>query len=467
MKPFIHDDFLLTSELAKDLYHHYARDLPIIDYHCHLNPEEIYMDKRYQNLTEVWLYGDHYKWRAMRAIGVDEYYITGEATDYDKFLAWAKTVPQLIGNPLYHWTHLELKRYFQIDELLDEQSAPRIWEQANHLLTSGKLTVRSLINQSNVSVICTTDDPIDSLDFHEKIAADKSFDVLVLPSFRPDKALAIDADYFLDWKNQLAGISGVAVHNYQTFLDALITRISFFNDKGCRVSDHALDQFNYSHTSFEEAEAVFAKALKQEQIGKEERDKFKSYTLTELARQYHNYGWAMQLHFNASRNLNSVMFDELGPDTGYDGISDHLLASSLAQFLDELAKEKQLAKTIVYSLNPNDLPIIATIIGSFQGDGIPGKMQLGTSWWFNDTKKGMLKQMETLADIGVFGQFIGMLTDSRSFLSYPRHEYFRRILCQLIANWVEQGEYPNHAPYLQNIIEAISYQNAKRYFDFQ
>ncbi len=466
MKPFMDEDFLLKNELAKVLFHDYAKAMPIIDYHCHLSPAEIYYNRSYNNITEVWLHGDHYKWRAMRAMGIEELYITGEADDYDKFCAWAKTVPQLIGNPLYHWTHLELQRFFNTHEILNEHTAPIIWEKANQQLIEGQLKVRNLIEMSNVEVICTTDDPIDDLHFHNELMKDQTFDVSVRPSFRPDKALAIDTEHFLPWLEQLSNITKTKITTFQDLLHGLVKRMDYFHRHGCRLSDHGLDQFNNVLATEQEASRVFDKALVQEQIAKAEADQFKSYLLTFLAMHYKQRGWAMQLHINALRNNNNRMLDKLGPDTGYDAINDHLIAKPLVSFFDRLEKDGQLPKTIVYSLNPNDLPILATAIGSFQGEGIAGKMQLGTAWWFNDTKQGMLSQMEALANVGVLGNFIGMLTDSRSFLSFPRHEYFRRIMCQMIAQWVEDGEYPAEKEQLGGIVRNICYNNAKRYFQF-
>ncbi len=460
------DNFVLNNKTAEKLYHDYAKDLPIIDYHCHLSPQEIYENTQFENITKVWLYGDHYKWRAMRANGVEEKYVTGDASDYDKFLAWSKTVPQLIGNPLYHWTHLELKRYFGVEEPLNEDTAPAIWEKVNILLNSGEWNVRDFIVKSGVEVVCTTDDPVDSLEYHKKLKADTEFDVKVLPSFRPDKGLEINRDGFNDWVNKLSDASGITIDSYQSLLEALANRIDFFHEIGGRVSDHALDSMMYEEATEEEVAAIFKKALNGEKVTIEEEKKYKSFTLTFLGKKYHEKGWAMQYHINAHRNNNGRMFNQLGPDTGFDSMNDDLIAKPLVKLLDSLDRADALPKTILYSLNPRDNVTIATIIGSFQGGGVPGKMQFGTAWWFNDTKLGMINQMETLADIGVFSRFIGMLTDSRSFLSYTRHEYFRRIMCNLIGEWVENGEYPNDEETLGKIVKDISYSNAKAYFDF-
>ncbi|GAA0309846.1 glucuronate isomerase [Gracilibacillus halotolerans] len=466
MRKFMDENFELFNETAEKLYHQYAKDLPIIDYHCHLSPQEIYENTQFENITQVWLYGDHYKWRAMRANGVEEKYITGNASDYDKFLAWAKTVPMLIGNPLYHWTHLELQRYFGIEETLSEKTAPSIWEKVNQLLTSGEWNVRDFIVKSKVEVICTTDDPIDSLEYHEKIKEDKDFNVKVLPSFRPDKGLEINREGFTDWVNKLAEVSDTSIDSYSSLLQAFVKRIDFFHDVGCRVSDHALDSMVYAEADEEEVAAIFKKALQGEKVSLEEEQKYKSYTLIFLGIEYHARDWAMQYHINAHRNNNMRMFNKLGPDTGYDSMNDELIAQPLVRLLDSLDQADALPKTILYSLNPRDNITIGTIIGSFQGGGVPGKMQFGTAWWFNDTKLGMIDQMEKLADTGVFSRFIGMLTDSRSFLSYTRHEYFRRIMCNLVGEWVENGEYPNDEEMLKEIVQGISYYNAKEYFDF-
>ncbi|WP_198663171.1 MULTISPECIES: glucuronate isomerase [Paraliobacillus] len=467
MKQFMDEDFLLESDLAKTLFNDYAKDLPIIDYHCHLSPKEIYENKMFKNITEIWLYGDHYKWRAMRANGVDEAYITGDANDYDKFIAWAKTIPMLIGNPLYNWTHLELQRFFDIDTVFNEETAPDIWGAVNKKLTSGKFGARNLIEMSNVEVICTTDDPIDDLQYHQRLQQDDSFSVKVLPSFRPDKGLEINRDGFQNWTKSLEEVSGVAIASYDDFLKALESRVEFFHAIGGRVSDHALDAVMYSESTKEEVEAVFKRAINGEKVSEIDEGKFKAQTLLFLGKLYTKFNWAMQFHINAFRNNNTRMFNQLGPDTGYDAMNDGLIARPLVKLLDSLERENALPRTILYSLNPKDNSTIATISGSFQSGGIPGKIQLGTAWWYNDTKAGMLSQMETLASIGVFSRFIGMLTDSRSLLSYPRHEYFRRLVCSLIAKWVENGEVPEDEESLGKIVKGISYYNAKNYFQFE
>ncbi|MCL9634334.1 glucuronate isomerase [Priestia aryabhattai] len=466
MKNFMDDHFLLTNETAAHLYNTYAKDMPIIDYHCHLNPQEVYENKQFKTLTNVWLDGDHYKWRLMRANGIEEEKITGSASDYEKFLAWAKTVPMTIGNPLYHWTHLELKRFFDIDEILNEQTAPFIWEKANEKLRSGKFGARDLITRSNVKVICTTDDPTDSLEYHMKLRDVQGFETQVLPSFRPDKGLEINQEGFKSWIAKLQDCSNRSIHTYDDLLKALESRARFFHSMGGRLSDHALNKMVYTKTSKEEVSEIFLKALKGEGVSTEEESKYKSYTLIFLGKLYNELGWAMQFHLHALRNNNTKMFRQLGPDTGYDSMYDGQVAEPLVQLLDQMDVQNSLPKTILYSLNPKDNYVLASIIGSFQGDGIPGKLQLGTAWWFNDQREGMLEQMKALSNVGLFSRFIGMLTDSRSFLSYTRHEYFRRLVCSLIGMWVEEGEVPNDQQLLEQIVKGICYENAKDYFSF-
>ncbi|MGG0340554.1 glucuronate isomerase [Priestia megaterium] len=466
MKKFMDDNFLLTNETAAHLYNTYAKDMPIIDYHCHLNPQEVYENKQFKTLTNVWLDGDHYKWRLMRANGIEEEKITGSASDYEKFLAWAKTVPMTIGNPLYHWTHLELKRFFNIDEILNEQTAPFIWEKANEKLRSGKFGARDLITRSNVKVICTTDDPTDSLEYHMKLRDVQGFETQVLPSFRPDKGLEINQEGFKSWIAKLQDCSNRSIHTYDDLLKALESRARFFHSMGGRLSDHALNKMVYTKTSKEEVSEIFLKALKGEGVSTEEESKYKSYTLIFLGKLYNELGWAMQFHLHALRNNNTKMFRQLGPDTGYDSMYDGQVAEPLVQLLDQMDVQNSLPKTILYSLNPKDNYVLASIIGSFQGDGIPGKLQLGTAWWFNDQREGMLEQMKALSNVGLFSRFIGMLTDSRSFLSYTRHEYFRRLVCSLIGTWVEEGEVPNDQQLLEQIVKGICYENAKDYFSF-
>jgi len=465
-RPFLDDNFLLTNPTAERLYHDYARGMPIIDYHCHLSPKEIYENKTYRNLTEVWLYGDHYKWRAMRANGVEERLVTGDADDYDKFLAYARTVPMTIGNPLYHWSHMELRRFFGVNDLINEANAPSIWERVNAQLQGPGFGARDFITKSKVEVICTTDDPADSLEYHVRLREDKGFGVKVLPSFRPDKALELNRPGFVEWIGKLEQAAGVRIENYDDLLAALEARVKFFHEVGCRVSDHALDEVPFAEATRAEAAAIFAKARKGERVSPEEEQKYKTHTLVFLGRLYAERGWVMQYHINALRNNNARMFSRLGPDTGFDSINDSLIAKPLARLLDALDRDDALPKTILYTLHPAQNHIIGTMIGNFQGGGVPGKIQFGSAWWFNDTKEGMIAQMKTLAETGLLSRFVGMLTDSRSFLSYTRHEYFRRILCNLIGEWVENGEFPADMELLGMIVKNIAYGNAKAYFPF-
>ncbi|WHZ05100.1 glucuronate isomerase [Neobacillus sp. YX16] len=467
MEKFMDENFLLKNKTAISLFHDYAKDMPIIDYHCHLSPKEIYENKKFKNITEAWLYGDHYKWRAMRANGISEEYITGNASDYEKFLAWARTIPMTIGNPLYNWTHLELQRFFGIHDLLNEQSAPVIWEKVNAKLNEEGFSVRNLIEKSKVKVVCTTDDPVDSLEYHLKLREENSYSVSVVPGFRPDKGLEINREGFMDWVAKLEESAEIDIETYEDFLAALEARVQFFHSAGGRVSDHALDSMVYEETTFEEVNEIFAKRLSSNSISLQEEKKFKTFTLIYLGKLYAELDWAMQFHINAHRNNNNRMFKILGPDTGYDSINDDQIAKPLVKILDSLEQENKLPKTIIYSLNPGDNVVIASIINSFQDGRTPGKIQFGTAWWFNDTKEGMLEQMKALSTVGLFSRFIGMLTDSRSFLSYTRHEYFRRLVCNLIGEWVENGEVPNDLELLGNIVQGISYNNAKNYFDFQ
>lgn len=464
LRQFINEKFLLKNETAVSLYNDYAKDMPIIDYHCHLSPKEIYEDKRFKNITEVWLYGDHYKWRAMRSNGIDEKYITGDADDYSKFIAWAKTVPMTIGNPLYHWTHMELQKYFGINEILNEKSAEEIWEKANSQIIKAEFSSRGLITKSKVEVICTTDDPIDSLEYHIKLKEDKSFKVKVLPTLRPDKGLDISNKNFKAWVEKLGQASGKVISSYDIFLAALEDRIKFFHSVGCRISDHALDKVYYVEASKDEVNGIFDKALKDEVLSEEEINKYKTYTLRMLGRSYCEYGWTMQLHIGAMRNNNTRMFEKMGPDTGFDSSSDYSIAYPLSRFLDSLEIINSLPKTILYTLNPGDNYVLATMLGNFQGSEVPGKIQFGSAWWVNDNKDGMIEQMKALGNVGLLSRFVGMLTDSRSFLSYTRHDYFRRILCNLLGQWAEEGEVPEDVELLGRIVQGICYTNAKEYF---
>ncbi len=467
MEPFMGEHFLLKNETAVSLYHNHAKDMPIIDYHCHLSPKEIYENKKFQNITEAWLYGDHYKWRLMRANGIEETYITGDAPDEEKFMAWAKTVPMAIGNPLYNWTHLELQRYFGIDEIVNEQSAPAIWKRTNELLQGEGFGARDFIVKSNVKVVCTTDDPVDSLEYHLLLKEDKDFPVSVLPGFRPDKGLEINREGFPDWVQALEDAAAIPITTYNEFLEALEKRVRFFHSAGGRVSDHAIDSMVFAETTKEEAGRIFSDRLQGTEISYEDEKKFKTYTLQFLCSLYAELDWAMQFHINALRNTNTKMMKRLGPDTGYDSMNDEDIAKPLYKLLNSVEMKNKLPKTILYSLNPNDNYVIASMINSFQDGVTPGKIQFGTAWWFNDTKDGMLEQMKALSNVGLFSRFIGMLTDSRSFLSYTRHEYFRRIVCNLIGEWVENGEVPRDMELLGSIVRGICYDNAKHYFQFQ
>lgn len=462
---FLNEDFMLSSETARKLYHHHAKTMPIVDYHCHLDPREIYEDQPFKNLTAAWLYGDHYKWRLMRANGVPESQITGDASDYDKFLAWARTLPKAIGNPLYSWTHLELRRFFGVDELLNETTAPAIWEAVNRKLAEPAFTRRGLIRSSGVKVICTTDDPADSLEYH-KLLREEETAFQVFPTFRPDKALNIDAEGFAAWIGRLEQAAGRQVTSYAELLDALRSRVDFFHEQGCRLSDHALDVLRYEAGEPEAVEAIFAKRLQGAELTPQEITLYRTELLTALIGFYHDKGWTMQLHLHAYRNNNTPMFRKLGPDTGYDGINDLPLTVALSQLLDRAESGTGLPKTILYSLNPGDYPSLLALMGCYQKD-TAGKLQLGSGWWYNDTRSGMRQQLTLLADNSLLGNFVGMLTDSRSFLSYTRHEYFRRVLCELIGELAERGEAPDDMALLGQMVEDISYNNAAGYFGFQ
>ena len=466
MKNFMDQDFLLATQTAKHLYHNYAAKMPIVDYHCHINPQEIYEDRKFDNITQVWLGGDHYKWRQIRSNGVEERLITGDSTDREKFDEWAKTMPKLIGNPLYHWSHLELQRYFGFTGHLCPETADEVWNLTKEKLARDDMSVRNIIRKSNVKVICTTDDPVDSLEWHIKLRDIKDLGFKVLPAWRPDKATNIEKPDFTDYISKLSEVSGVAITDFASLKEALVKRLEFFNDNGCSVSDHGVDFVYYAPANDSAVDAILKKKLAGGEISLTEQYQYKTALLLELGRQYHRLNWVMQLHYGCKRNNNTAMFNKLGPDTGYDSISGYAPADQLANFLDTLELTDELPKVILYSLNPNDDAAIGTVIGCFQGSSIPGKIQQGAAWWFNDHYDGMRAQMKSLAALGCFGNFNGMLTDSRSFLSYTRHEYFRRILCELIGEWVESGQYPNDEKALKELVENISYNNAMRYFGF-
>lgn len=463
LKTFITDDFLLFNETAKVLFHGTAKGLPIIDYHNHLNQKEILQDKNFTNLSEIWLGGDHYKWRALRANGVDEAYITGDKSDYEKFLAWSKTVPNTFGNPLYHWTHLELLHYFDIDEVLNEQSAPAIWEEANRKLATKDMSVRSLLKKDRVEFVGTTDDPTDDLASH--IALHKEgFEITVSPSFRPDKGLNIEKVEFLSWVGKLEQSTNSIIETYDSLLNALASRVDYFDEHGCQSSDHGIEVMFYEQATKEQVAAIFLKRMQGEQLTVKEIEQYKTHTLQTLGELYADKGWVMQLHLSALRNNNTRMLGLLGPDTGFDSIGDVLIADKLSNFLNALESKDKLPRTVLYSLNANDNAVLAAMAGNYQNAEIAGKVQFGTAWWFNDTIDGMESQMKMLANTGLISNFIGMLTDSRSFLSFPRHEYFRRILCNLLGTWVEEGKVPRDMALLEQYVTNICYDNAKRYF---
>lgn len=466
MKAFMDSEFLLSTETAQELFHTYAEKTPILDYHCHINPQEIAEDRQFENITQVWLGGDHYKWRQMRSNGVDEYYITGGASDREKFQKWAETLDKAIGNPLFHWSHLELQRYFGYHGVLGADTAEEVWNLCNEKLKQPEMSVRNLIRQSGVTLICTTDDPADDLKWHKVIAADDSFDVQVLPAWRPDKAMNLEKPEYLDYLATLGKAAEMKIASFADLKEALCKRMAFFDSMGCRASDHALEYVMYVPASEEEIEAIFSKRLAGETITREDELKFKTAFMLAVGAEYARLGWAMQLHYGCKRDNNTGMYNKLGPDIGYDCINNYAPSSQTADFLNALNETGKLPKTIIYSLNPNDDEAIGTILGCFQNADAVGKIQQGSAWWFNDNKTGMMKQMTSLANLGLLGNFIGMLTDSRSFLSYPRHEYFRRILCELLGSWVENGEYPKNMNKLGAIVKGISYNNAVNYFEF-
>jgi len=466
MKKFPEDNFLLRTKTAELLYHEHAAKLPIIDYHCHLSPKQIAENKNFDNLTQPWLYGDHYKWRAMRTNGVPERFCSGNASDREKFDKWAETVPYTIRNPLYHWTHLELQRYFNINDLLGPESADAIYEVTSSMLQQPDFTPVGLIKKMRVEVVCTTDDPVDSLEFHAMIKRNHQ-GIKVIPAWRPDKLLTIDDPVkFNEYINALSAASRIDIHSYSLLLEALNKRHQYFHDAGCRLSDHGLDIFYADQYEVSKIEAVFLKVKKGTEISAQEVSAFRSAILYELAVMDYSRGWAQQFHMGAMRNNNTRMFNTYGPDGGFDSIGDYKYALSMSRFLDRLDQSGKLTRTILYNLNPADNEMMATMIGNFQDGSIPGKIQWGSGWWFLDQKDGMEKQMNVLSNLGLLSRFIGMLTDSRSLLSYPRHEYFRRVLCNLIGNDVENGELPADKAWLGKIVEDICYYNARNYFNF-
>lgn len=468
MKPFMGPDFLLNNETAKVLYHGSAAKEPIFDYHCHLIPAQIAENKKFPNLTEIWLGGDHYKWRAMRSVGIEEQLITGDADPYDKYLAWAKTMPQLLGNPLYHWSHLELQRYFGITEPLNEQSAQSIWDRTLELLASDDMAVSNIFKRFNVHAVGTTDDPADDLSMHEAInggtAPIGKIGTQVMPSFRPDKALLCQNDGFVEYIAKLGKAADMTIGSVADVCSALDKRLAFFVSRGCKASDHGIAMVPYTVAKKSEVETIFQKAIAGKRLTAGEIDAYQTRVLLHLGRSYATHHVVMQLHMNAIRNLNGPGMRTLGPDTGYDASHDLPMAERLAGFLGALEEDHALPKTVLYTLNPKDYYVMGTVMGAFQGKGIPGKVQLGSGWWFCDHKDGMADQMKILGNLGSLPRFIGMLTDSRSFLSYPRHEYFRRILCNLLGTWAEEGEIPNDPVLLDTVVRDISFRNAKDYF---
>lgn len=475
MKNFLDEDFILQTETAKHIFHDYAEKLPIIDYHCHISPKEIYEDRRFETLGDVWFggkqedgsyFGDHYKWRLMRSNGIPEEMVTGREDELQRFKGFAETLTKAIGNPMYHWCNLELKKYFGITKPLTVQNAEEIWNKCNDMLQNDPgMTVRGLIRQSNVAYVGTTDDPTDSLEWHEKIANDDSIEFMVRPSFRPDKAINITKEGFREYIVKLAETVGKrSLDSAEEVIDALIQRVEFFAAHGCVASDHGLDYIPFKMMTMAECNNAFTKVMNGKEITLDEAEGYQTALLLSLGKAYHKHGIAMELHYSCLRNMNERMFRLEGPDTGFDMIANNSCGGNIAKLMSELDKTGELPKTIIFSLNPADNAQIGTILGCFQSSEVPGKIQHGPAWWFNDTKSGMEEQMKSLANLGLLGNFIGMLTDSRSFLSYTRHDYFRRIMCNLIGEWVENGEYPNDEKALESIVSGISYYNAKRYF---
>lgn len=467
MEQFMDENFLLRTETARKLYHEHAKKMPIYDYHCHLPIKEIYENRHFENITKLWLveghFGDHYKWRAMRNNGVDERFITGDASDKEKFLKWAETVPYTIGNPLYHWTHLELRRYFGINEIFSPETADKAYDiMSDYLKTHG---TRDIIEGSNVETLCTTDDPIDDLHYHKALYKENDFKVHVYPAFRPDKVVNVDWDSYIPYIASLSKVVGYEITDLYTLEKALKERVEYFHEAGCRIADHALDVVLYEDATEEEVNEITIKALKGEKLTASEIAKYRGYIVVYFGRLYRAHNWVQQYHIKALRNNSGRMMRSIGPDTGFDAINDGPIAACLSKILDKLDSTNELPKTIVYSLNPGDNELLATLAFAFPESGVPGKMQLGSGWWFLDQKDGMEKQLKALANLGLLSRFVGMLTDSRSFLSYIRHEYFRRVLCNFLGDLVENGEYPNDMEFVGKIVEDICFNNAKAYFD--
>ncbi|WP_167964485.1 glucuronate isomerase [Saonia flava] len=462
---FISDNFLLHNSFAEELYHTYAANQPIIDYHCHLSPKQMAENHIFENLTQIWIYGDHYKWRAMRTLGINENYITGKASDIEKFEAWAKTVPYTLRNPLYHWTHLELKRYFDIDTMLTSRTAFEIYSEASEKLNSIEFSCQNLIKNMNVEVVCTTENPTDSLEYHQNITKN-GFGVKVSTSFRPDKAILIANEGYNAYISELEKVTQIQITTYKSLCDALENRINYFHENGCRLSDHGLNYIPFVEASDTELEVIFEKKMQGKDLTAKDDEKFQTALLVFLGEQYHNRGWVQQFHLGALRNNNSRLLERLGADTGFDSIGDFAQAVTLSKFLDALDKNNKLAKTILYNLNPADNELLASMIGNFNDGLVKGKMQFGSGWWFLDQKEGITKQLNALSNIGLLSCFVGMLTDSRSFLSYPRHEYFRRVLCNLLGEEMKNGELPDDMELVGKMVADICYNNAKEYFEF-
>jgi len=462
---FINDNFLLENKYAEELYHNYSKNQPIIDYHNHLNPQFIAEDKIFENITQVWINGDHYKWRAMRTLGINEQFVTGNGSDKDKFLNWGKTVPYTMRNPLYHWTHLELARYFDIYDLLSEKSAEKIYIETSEKINSQAYSTQNLLKKVNAELVCTTEDPIDSLEFHQKFA-NNSTGIKMSTAFRPDKAILIANDGYNAYLDTLGDVSGIAINTYADLQSALRKRIEFFNANGCKLSDHGLNQIDFENFTENEINVIFKKKREKGELSPEEVLKFHSAILVFLSETYHEFGWVQQFHLGALRNNNARMHRILGPDTGWDSIGDYPQAQKLSAFLNALDSKDKLTKTIIYNLNPADNEVMATMIGNFNDGSVRGKVQFGSGWWFLDQKDGMTKQLNALSNMGLISCFVGMLTDSRSFLSFPRHEYFRRILCNLLGDEIKRGELPNDMEWIGKLVSDISYNNAKEYFKF-
>ena len=462
---FINDNFLLENKFAEELYHNYSKNQPIIDYHNHLNPQFIAEDKIFDNITQVWINGDHYKWRAMRTLGINEQFVTGNGSDKDKFLNWAKTVPYTMRNPLYHWTHLELARYFDIYDLLNEKSAEKIYIETTEKINSQAYSTQNLLKKVNAELVCTTEDPIDSLEFHQKLSKNP-IGTKMSTAFRPDKAILISNDGYNAYLDTLGDVSGIAINTFADLQAALRKRIEFFNANGCKLSDHGLDQIYFEEFTENEISSIFKKKRENRIISPEEVLKFQSAVLVFLSETYHEFGWVQQFHLGALRNNNARMHRILGPDTGWDSIGDYPQAQKLSSFLNALDSKDKLTKTIIYNLNPADNEVMATMIGNFNDGSVRGKVQFGSGWWFLDQKDGMTKQLNALSNMGLISCFVGMLTDSRSFLSFPRHEYFRRILCNLLGDEIKRGELPNDMEWIGKLVSDISYNNAKEYFKF-